>query len=557
MSIKANYKSLFIATLIVLLLTVNGAEAQQLYDRVGVVLSPMERTFHERNSDILLLKERQLYANPAYNSLSDTLAARFSSIVYGGIAGGSGDGDFLPYQGNGSTDSRIGAYGVYNTPRSGTLSGNILYARGSHRRIGWSAMREPELYMPYFSTDSTGGDYKFESYHVAGDYSFTLDDWTLGARMAFSGEQAHRSTDPRALNNTTWLRFNLGAAKKTRLGSLLLDAGYARNKQHVQLRYWRPGEQNRFFVCYGFGLYDIRQSAVLFGKARMFYVDEFNSRLQFLSAVGKPLGLHASVAYRFDNMKTEESDIYNLYEAKTHIIEPNVLLTFEPDRLWRADLSLGGMLLFRKGYENIIEEYLIDKPNNIYDFRTVDTQQNYCFDDANLNASLRVERRMGALRLSAQGGISSKMRRERYKNGGYSIRNDLLTPHFKVGFGYVGVRDELDFSLLYGRQNVSKHKYDVTLSNQEIEHLDFQHAFTQYAYYASEFNFGTLSLTYKRRFGAVIVGVDCKLYVSDGARLSDVAYEGKVGFMSSAPTISTQPDKHNERWGTLSLFLQF
>ncbi|MGV2541756.1 hypothetical protein FO502_20695, partial [Bacillus pumilus] len=105
------------------------------------------------------------------------------------------------------------------------LSGRIQYAQGKHRNIGSSAMRLPELYFPYISTDSCGGDFKFDTYFAEGNYAFTLGKWTLGAKASFYGEQAYRPTDPRALNNTTWLRFNAGVARQIGRNLLLFDAG--------------------------------------------------------------------------------------------------------------------------------------------------------------------------------------------------------------------------------------------------------------------------------------------------------------------------------------------
>ena len=535
--------------------------AQQLLDRIDVTLSPTELTFKSQHNDIDLKSEKELFENPAYTNYivtSDTTTSRFSSIVYGGLSGASSRGDFLPYQGNGSTDYRTGAYATYSTPTSGTLAGNINYSRGIHRRIGWSAMRQPQLYLPYISTDSIGGDFHFESYHVDGSYSIGIGkQWTLGGRMAFTGEQAYRTTDPRALTNTTWLRFSLGAVRNFNRHKLLIDAGYARNKQHVQLRYWRPGQQDRFFVCYGFGLYDVRQSAVLFGKSRMYYVDQFSARIQYLSPQIQPLRLHASIAYSFCNMQTEESDIYNLYESKTHTIQPQVLLTFSPNSLWTVSLHASSDILLRRGYENIIEEYLIDKANNIYDFRTIDTQQNYSYSQSSTTAALRLARQLGSFALSLQAGVTAFSRQEKYSVGSYMIENSALTPHVKIGFSHACKKSEISIAALCGRQHPRKHTYDVDIQNQDIQHLDFQHAFTPYAYYASRFRFSTLSLTYKHNLKRMTAGVSCKLYVSNGNRLADVAYSGNVGFPSSAPTISKLPDEHDEKWGAITFFLSF
>ena len=137
------------------------------------------------------------------------------------------------------------------------------------------------------------------------------------------------------------------------------------------------------------------------------------------------------------------------------------------------------------------------------------------------------------------------------------IENSALTPHVKIGFSHACKKSEISIAALCGRQHPRKHTYDVDIQNQDIQHLDFQHAFTPYAYYASRFRFSTLSLTYKHNLKRMTAGVSCKLYVSNGNRLADVAYSGNVGFPSSAPTISKLPDEHDEKWGAITFFLSF
>lgn len=551
-----NYISIIILHLS---LSIGEASAQQLLDRVNSPLSPSEERFAATNADIRLSSSKTLYENPAFTewlNRSDT-TQKSLSIVYSGISGADSKGDFLPYEGNGSTDYRIGAYGEYATHRIGTLSGRIQYSQGKHRNIGWNAMRLPELYLPYISTDSIGGDYKFDSYHAEGNYGFTLNHWTLGAKASYYGEQAYRLTDPRALNNTTWLRFNVGAARQAGPHLLMAEAGYGRNKQHTQLRYWRPGQQDRFFVCYGFGLYDTRQSAVSFGKSRMYYVDEFNAHLQYLLSSEKSLRLHASLAYAFDRMKTEESDIYDLYESRSYELAPQFFLTYAPENDWHFNFSATGNISFRKGYENIIEEYLIDKENNIYDFRTIDTQQNYRSNSHRLTAATSAERQFDKLTLALQAGITTENHEEKYKNGLYRINVQTLTPHVKLGGDWKNRRSELNMSLLYARQTVGSHDYNVNFRNQQIQHLDFQHAFAPYAFRAATLDKVAVSLTCLHRFRKLSAGIAAKFYIENGHRANDVHFTDAIGFPSSAPTIRTFPDKHQARWGSVTAFVCF
>ena len=529
-------------------------------DRVSYSLSPQEDRYYATSINMSLATDNVLYANPVYAEWynhTDTILKRHPAIVYAGIAGADGKGDFIPYEGNGSADYRIGAYGEYTTQHSGTLSGSIQYARGNHRNIGWSAMRLPELYFPYISTDSCGGDFKYDTYYAEGNYAFTVRKWTFGAKGSFCGEQAYRLTDPRALNNTTWLRFNAGVARQIRHHLLMLDAGYGRNKQHMQLKYWRPGQQDRFFVCYGFGLYDTRQSAVSFGKSRMYYVNEFNARLQYLNLNLSTFSCHLSLAYSNQHMETEESDIYNLYESRSHNLSPLLHLTYEPGNNWQLELFATGSIVLRKGYENIIEEYLIDKDNNIYDFRTIDTRQYYSRNTSELATALKASKRVGRIGIGLQVGATTNGYEEKYTSGDYFIKLQTLTPHVKLSAEWQMPKDNVGIEFLYAYQNVARNNYEVWIQNNQIAHLDFQHAFAPYAFRTANLDKMTVCVTWQHRLKRMAVGLNAKLYIANGNRKEDVAYAGTVGFPSTAPMITLSPDKHKERWGSVTAFVTF
>ncbi|MBR2242850.1 MAG: hypothetical protein IJ885_06400 [Prevotella sp.] len=553
-------RTLRIYLIVSVLVVCQQTDAQSLVDRVNHHLSPYEDRYHTVNADFTLVSNKMLYANPAFtqwHNQTDSTLQQGNAIVYAGLTGGDSKGDFIPYEGKGSADYRMGAYGEYTTSRSGVLSGSIQYAQGKHRDIGWSAMRLPELYFPYISTDSCGGDFKFDTYYAEGSYAFTLKEWTLGVKGSFYGEQAYRLTDPRALNNTTWLRFNAGVARQVEQHLLMADAGYGRNKQHMQLRYWRPGQQDRFFVCYGFGLYDTRQSAVSFGKSRMYYIDEYNARIQYLSPREKAFRLHASIAYSYQHMKTEESDIYNLYESRSHQLSPLIRVTYHTQSDWCFELAAMADIMMRKGYENIIEEYLIDKSNNIYDFRTIDTRQNYIRNTGKYSAALKASKRMGSIEMSLQGGTSLDGYEEKYKTNDYLIKVQTMTPHVKVGLNWQGNHDELFISMLYAHQGVESNDYKVSFPNQPIAHLDFQHAFAPYAFRCAEVNKVATAITWQHQLKKMSVGMNAELYWVNGYRKNEVAYNGSIGFPSTAPMISTTPDKHQERWAELTAIVTF
>ena len=53
------------------------------------------------------------------------------------------------------------------------------------------------------------------------------------------------------------------------------------------------------------------------------------------------------------------------------------------------------------------------------------------------------------------------------------------------------------------------------------------------------------------------VGVNVKLSQVSGRRLDDVKYTDAIGFTSTASMISPLPDTHEERWGSITVFMQF
>ena len=544
-------------------MTTLQAQTSLLLERQKVSLSPSETRFNSSFDDMDTRRLSQLYSNPVYCewvNTADSLMerSRYRSGVYTGYTNGKEKGDFLPYEGNGYNDYRIGATGEYALRFYGTLYGSAQYSRGKHKNIGWNAMRYPELYTPFISTDSIGGDFLYEDYLIKGGYGFTLGKWKLGVNGSFHGEQAHRKTDPRALNNTTWLNIGVGLSRMWGGHLFMAQGQFGRNKQHMQLRYWRPGEQDRFFVCYGFGLYDVHQSGVSFGYSRMYYIKEGEARFTYQSPLDRPFRVYASLGYEYDRMKTEETDIIDLYYSKTNTFLPTLQLDWQPSRSWDFSLCVDGRLDFRKGFENIFERYQSDVNNNIYDYRLIDTRQHYFHDKANLLGQLRVRYHINAHHLvGLVGGVSSYYRKEKYDLDDYEIKNVTLFPHGRFDYLMHIKNNEFTFSCLYGKQLNIDDSYQVDLVNKSIEHLDFQHAFAPYAYYSSTFSSLQLSTSYVYHFKRCALGANLKFMYTKGERDKSAVFYDKVGFESSAPMISTTPDQHNETWGSSSIFFVF
>ena len=537
------------------------AQTTTLLERQRNTFSPSEKRYNSLSTSMNVRKLTQLYFNPAFYEVAhrnDSLStSKYRSAISTGYAQGEVKGDFLPYEGSSFKDYRLEGTGAYSIGK-GTIFGKVGYAHGKHGGLGWSAMRNPELYLPYIATDSIGGDFLFDNYQVEGGYAFQLSDWFLGIRGSFRGEQAHRLTDPRALNNTTWLDLELGLGRSFDGHLVMLQGGLGRNKQNVSLRYWRPGQQDRFFVCYGFGLYDIRKSGVSFGYSRMFYVRRGNVHLSYHSPMDKAFTFYTDLGYDHHFMKAEESDIRDLYNSKTHTFTPSVKMDWKIASSVELSLWLNSKIDLRKGYENIFEYYLADEHNNIYDFRLIDVRQDYVFNQSESLGDLRLQFNLNPRHsIGIEGGALLYARQEKYKSAGYKITNASVVPHGKVDYLFSSRRNELELSVLYGKQINLDHSYYVPISNEEVQHLDFQHAFAPYAYFANEHSTLSLSATYIHHFKKLGLGVNGRMMYVNGNRMENVVYDNKIGYPSSAPMVTVSPDRHDEVWGSASLFLVF
>ena len=536
------------------------AQQDALSDYFQSAQSPLERDYWTYAYSSQQRVDQLKWDNPsfAYYLASDSTASPLPpSSVAVRYAEGSRRGDFLPSEGNSFDDLSLKGNGLYHLKGYGTLYGSVSYVRGRHNNIGWNACRQPERYAPYFSTDSVGGDFRYENYSVSGAFSFSKFGWNLGVQGAFCGEQAYRLSDPRALNNTTDLMGKIGVSKEWRGCLFLMEGDYTRNKQHLKLNYWRPGQQDRFFVAYGFGQYDKSESAVLFSYSRMYYIDDFSGRIALQTDEAKRISAWFSLGAGWSEMDTEESDIQNLYYSKDSRMNPNFRLRWKGTRtffsLWA---EYDGT--YRRGFENIIERYLVDANNNIYDFRVIDTQQNYTLEENALSLNLEPGLFVGRVGTAClELGVRRFSREEKYRTRDYLIRNECWVPTLGVKSDWKWGRESCHISFLVGKNKSTDADYRVEVKEGGMPQLDFQHAFSQYAFYHSDFNFMQARLNYVHAFSKIGLGVDVKCRLERGERAEDCSYQRTVAYPSSAPSISLEPDSHDAKWVALSLFAQF
>ena len=156
-----------------------------------------------------------------------------------------------------------------------------------------------------------------------------------------------------------------------------------------------------------------------------------------------------------------------------------------------------------------------------------------------------------------QAGVVVNGYEERYNAGNHRIKVQTLTPGVEAGMQWEGRKEEIDISLGYARQGVGTHHYEVNMQNSQIAHLDFQQAFSPYAYRCAKLDKIHAEITWRHQLRRTTVGVNVKLSQVSGRRLDDVKYTDAIGFPSTASMISPLPDTHEERWGSVTVFMQF
>lgn len=542
-------------------LPIYGQDAP-IYEWQTNSLSPSESRWTEVASSIDSRITSSLRLHPVYHAMMN--AGNDSSllkqnIVLTSFGKGKTNGDFLPYEGKANKDWRLFGHGCHNFGKHGTLYGTIQYARGTHKEISWSAMRFPELYWPYTLTDSTGGDSHFEYYGIEGGYGVKLRKVYFGVIAQFDGELAHRMTDPRLKNNTTFLQLGFDAGYISPKGHrLMAEAKYLRNKEHESDSYWRPGEQQRFFTLYGFGLYDNKRSTVSGGRSRMYYINGFKSHLSYASPTEKKLCTTINLGWNINKMDAEESDFTSPYGSRTTTLTPQIEFKWKINENNVVSLLSDNNLEKRLGYERVFEKYVTNSATSTYDYRQIAENQYYSLSSRHGLNAVRYAFSFGKHNtLGFQYGVGYFCRKEKNSFYDFSVVNKNIVLLPRIDYKLSAKKHELSACFNWGRQKVRLHEYDVDIKTSSIQHLDFQTCFAPYAYYASEYDLIAADLTYVYNFNKFGLGLRLKYMNISGNRLDDVEYTKEIGFNSICPMISPQSDIHDEHWLNGTLFVLF
>lgn len=555
-----------------------SAQAEYPLQRRIVSLSPPEQTADKFRFDLQSHLADIVYRHPALYEWQNRNGYIFSDVRHRSDtmpipllrrtnislrhADGKISGDYLPFAGNAFTDSEINAEAIYGTAGDGTMFGSASFSKGRHSGYGWNAIRHAELYLPYVIADSTGGDYRYENYYMAGGYASRLHRGYYGVGGSFRGEIASRQTDPRCANTTSWLTVDASAVWPVATRHwLAVRASYIRNKQHLHLRNWRPNQQDRFFVTYGFGYYDLQESPVSFGIRRMYYMQGIETQATFGNLglrKGGSVGFTADVNYAFLAMKTEESDAKNLFGSDTHHVNGSWWLTSAEDRALQWSLGLQTHNQFRRGKENIYETYRPDENYpSIYDFRLVDTRKRYTYTFSSNRMQGKIDYGFSGprLRLELLGGIGADYRSEGYENPHHHWEVWTVCPMLGAGAKQRLNKVEWGINSLGVVRLPLQYGYDVSGGKFR---LDYQETFLPYAYYTDRsFTLrNELYVSYRIGKQGRRVGIIVQHLLRNGRRPADVAYTETPGVISHRLSHPASGKVNNhESWISASLFI--
>lgn len=439
-----------------------------------LLLSPTERQFGE-----ICLLSREKVADPIFPDRGGVKESelRDSAFVCFGSAYGDIRGDYLPYNGNNYSSLSLLSGGRINVRSYGTLRGNASYSRGIHKHIGWNAIRNAEAYYPYLVSDSTGGDYHFEDYRIASNYTFRAGRLPLNIGLTYKGEIAYRLTDPRTTNTTGALELSVATSLSLpKAQTLLLSAAYLYHRQHITLYNWRPGQQDKYFVSYGFGQVDVSNSPIWFGISRMNYLSGWKIGSLLVNQCGGQLGLDYYGYY----LNTEEQSSINLFALLYN------RLRFYGQKHWsRLSLSFSADYALRQGIERIYEDYQPDDQYHIYDLRILAVRRWYLLNEfaAQLQAAYRILNQ-GKHLLQVNMGSDFYGSDETYRKHGHHVMNTALRPFAGIVYDHLGAKCDYGLMLSAAYRFVPSQIFRVRTIQKE--QLDYQLSFLPHAYRSRE-----------------------------------------------------------------------
>lgn len=358
------------------------------------------------------------------------------------------DGLNSPFEGDGGDRFGIYAKGYGVQRRKSIYSGMAGFSTGTHRNTRWTDVSDVWMLYPYLVGDIKGGDYIDESYRLSGSYSLYLGHHIVGLKVRYTGEMAHRGSDPRPKNTVSELVLNPGWTwridERNSVGAFL---EYTYYKQHVSISVEETSYSYVFYLIRGVGLYDRMFSKGGTSFGRYYFSDGIAAGLQWEKSGKNAFEVIAKFRYR--NIDTEESDnripyITSRIGAELHggyrrTMGRSALTVTAEVEMWQ-----------QKGYERVYERVESDQQTGVQVWRLLSETMR----DKITNAA-------GRFRAEYRQGVSDKLHLWYGLNAGYSSWEERFTsPQYHMAI------DDIRFSADVGLrlEGVKKNAFTAHLS---------------------------------------------------------------------------------------------
>lgn len=469
-SVSLRGKALFFWVALSLFLSISSLRAQSLR-------YPFLRLEGEAFSSFLSDRYEEIPQEVAHRN--QEIRQRFSSMIPYGTqsaqialiaSGGKRTGFYTPFEGKDTYSARLEGQGSVDLGVWGRLYGRIHYARGGESDLGYSAIRNVDFYLPYIVADSSGGDYHHEQYLASGLYSYKKDSLEWGASLSYAGEMAYRYTDPRAANTSNTLQLGMSLSFFSKYGKSSLAMHYLYHRQYLHLWLWRPEQQDKFFLTYGFGMVDVKHTPIFFGTSRMNYINGWRCDLAHQKgSEQEPSELLLSASYLGYFFRAEEPSAIGLFGHLNH--RGQLLLSYRHKKWhWLAELEATQ----RQGREYI---YVEERPENmhasIYDRVVIDIHKAYTLGEwsAHLRGGYQFSLGGGSASLDLGGQIYQ--RKEQHKTLNCETGHGLIRPYVGVHFQPSSL---FSLSVMYAyRMSLLPVRYRVV--SEYKDQLDYQLAY--------------------------------------------------------------------------------
>lgn len=369
------------------------------------------------------------------------------NIIRSGIYTTKTQGDFLFHQGNHTLAGGAYAFGEKHYTHLGTLYGSVSYVREYNKDVSLNYAINPMDYYPYLVADSLGsGKVRKETYTVKGGFGFNLRKTYLGVYGEYEGIVSSKQTDPKQSAYNSWFRMNAGIATsfKNQIFSAYIQPEL--NKQHISVGGYKHASV-KYFQFYGFGEWSHKESKAGYNYGRMMSIKGVKSNITFKRRLNhiEDFNYQASLSYHFQRMDTEENTYKNLFQANTHQLYGEIILSKRFGK-WATYLLYSGDYSIRKGTESIYENKEVSEEQSLYDYTKVGENQLYKLTQSHSNFTLKATNHFSN-RQAIEFSLGSKLLyyKETYLSPEKEIMNSIVQPFIDLSYKLRLQKHQMEF----------------------------------------------------------------------------------------------------------------